>query len=117
MKQRPILVMVIAALLLLNGILTLANSMRFELSPVFWVFGIVAIVLSIGVWQLWSWAWWGTILLQVAALGFAFYDWFTGGPIDFLAIFLGAGVIAYMLQAGTRAAFAVGGASPAQIQE
>ena len=117
MKQRPILVMVIAALLLLNGILTIANSMRFELNPIFWGFGIVAIILSVGLWQLWSWAWWGTILLQVAALGFAFYDWFTGGPIDFLAIFLGAGVITYMLQAATRAAFSIGGAPQAEPQE
>lgn len=112
MKERPILVMVIAALLLLNGILTIANSLRFDANPVFLGFGVAAILLSVGLWQLWSWAWWGTVLMQVAALGFAFYDWFTGGPIDFLAIFLGAGIILYMLAQGTRAAFGIGSPAP-----
>lgn len=104
--------MVIAVLLLLNGVLTIVNGLRFEANPIFLALGAFAIVLSVGLWLLWSWAWWGTILLQVAALGFAFYDWFTGGPIDFLAMFLGAGIILYMVQAGTRAAFKIGSPAP-----
>ncbi len=116
MGKRPILVTIISALLLLNGILTIVNTLRFDANPTFLGLGAFAVILSLGLWQLWSWAWWGTILLQLVALGFAFYDWFTGGPIDYLAIFIGVGVILYMLQAGTRAAFSLVG-EPAEARE
>jgi len=45
----------------------------------------------VGLWMLWSWAWVGTFLLQIVAVGFAVYDWFTGGPIDVLAMGQGVG--------------------------
>lgn len=55
--------------------------------------------------MLWPWAWAGTILLQVIAIGYALYDWFTGGPIDFLAMILGMIVLIYLLRSETRQVF------------
>lgn len=105
MKQRPIPVVIIAALLLFNGILTLVSGLRFNAHPVVLIFGLAALLLSVGMWQMWSWAWIGTVLLQAAAVGYALYDWFTGGPIDFLAMMLAALVLYYLLRADTRALF------------
>lgn len=105
MNQRPVVVSIIAALLLLNGILTLINGYRFQAPFYVMLFGAVAIVLSVGMWQLWSWAWVGTVLLQIGAIGYALYDWFTGGPIDFLAMMIGAIVLVYLFQVNTRSAF------------
>lgn len=105
MKQRPVVVSIIAVLLLINGILTLANGLRFDAPIVVMIFGAIALVLSVGMWMLWPWAWAGTILLQVIAIGYAFYDWFTGGPIDFLAMILGVIVLIYLLRSETRQVF------------
>lgn len=105
MKQRPIVVSIIAVLLFINGILTLLNGYRFEAHFMVLVFGAVALVLSVGMWMLWPWAWVGTVLLQLIAIGYAFYDWFTGGPIDFLAMILGVIVLLYLLRSETRQVF------------
>ena len=105
MNQRPVVVSIIAILLLINGILTLVNGYRFEAPLVVMISGAVALLLSVGMWMLWPWAWAGTILLQVVAIGYALYDWFTGGPIDFLAMILGAIVLIYLLRSETRQAF------------
>ncbi len=105
MSQRPVVVSIIAVLLLINGILTLINGYRFQANFVVMVLGVVALVLSLGMWKLWPWAWAGTILLQVVAIGYALYDWFTGGPIDFLAMMLGAIVLIYLLRSETRQVF------------
>jgi uncharacterized membrane protein len=105
MSQRPVVVSIIAVLLLINGILTLINGYRFQVNFVVMVLGVVALVLSLGMWKLWPWAWVGTILLQVVAIGYALYDWFTGGPIDFLAMMLGAIVLIYLLRSETRQVF------------
>ena len=105
MSQRPVVVSIIAVLLLINGILTLINGYRFQANFVVMFLGVVALVLSLGMWKLWPWAWAGTILLQVVAIGYALYDWFTGGPIDFLAMMLGAIVLIYLLRSETRQVF------------
>ncbi len=105
MKQRPIVISIIAVLLLINGILTLANGFRFDAHFVTMGLGAVALLLSVGMWMLWPWAWAGTILLQLIAIGYALYDWFTGGPIDFLAMILGAIVLLYLLRSETREVF------------
>ena len=105
MNKRPVVVSIIAVLLLINGILTLINGYRFQVNIVIMVLGVVALVLSLGMWKLWPWAWAGTILLQVIAIGYALYDWFTGGPIDFLAMILGALVLIYLLRSETRQVF------------
>ena len=104
-KQRPIVISILAVVILLNGIMTIINGLSFEAQPFVFVIGGVAILLSVGLWMLWFWAWVGTILLQLVAVGFAFYDWFTGGPIDFLAIGLGVIIIAYLLRSEIRAVF------------
>lgn len=105
MNQRPVGIPIIAVLLLINGILTLVNRYRFQAHIVVIVLGVVALGLSLGVWKLWSWAWAGTILLQLIAIGYALYDWLTGGPIDFLAMILGAIVLFYLLRRETRQVF------------
>lgn len=105
MNQRPVVVSIIAVLLLINGILTLVNGYRFQANFLVMILGVVALVLSLGMWKLWPWAWAGTILLQVIAIGYALYDWFTGGPIDFLAMILGAIVLIYLLRSETRQVF------------
>ena len=64
-----------------------------------------AILLSLGLWKLWSWAWTGTIVLQFIAAGFALYDWFTGVGIDFLAIAIAIFIVLYLLRSEVRAAF------------
>jgi membrane-bound ClpP family serine protease len=105
MNQRPIAIIIIAALLLINGILTLVTGLRFDAHPIVLVLGAAALLLSLGMWQMWSWAWIGTVLLQLTAIGYALYDWFTGGPIDFLAMMMGVLVLYYLLRADTRALF------------
>jgi uncharacterized membrane protein len=105
MKERPIVVSIIAVLLFINGILTLVNGFRFDAHFVVWVFGAVALVLSVGMWMVQPWAWAGTILLQLIAIGYAFYDWFTGGPIDFLAMILGVIILLYLFRGETRQVF------------
>lgn len=105
MKQRPVVISVIAILMLLNGVLTLVEGYRFQAHPMVLVLGVVALVLSAGLWMMWSWAWAGTLLLQIAAIGYALYDWFTGGPIDFLAMIIGVIVIIYLLREETRQVF------------
>jgi uncharacterized membrane protein len=105
MKHRPIVVFIIAVLLFINGILTILNGYRFDANIVVMIMGAVALLLSVGMWMLWPWALVGTILLQVIAIGYAIYDWFTGGPIDFLAMILGAIILIYLLRSETRQAF------------
>ncbi len=105
MNKRPIVISIIAVLLLINGILTLINAYRFQARPVVPSLGVVALLLSVGLWQLRSWAWAGTILLQLVAIGFAIYDWFTDGPIDFLAMIMGVLILLYFLRANTRNLF------------
>lgn len=105
MKKRPVVVSIIAVLLLINGILTLVNGYRFDAHMVVMILGAVALVLSLGMWMLWPWAWVGTVLLQIIAIGYALYDWFTGGPIDFLAMILGVIVLIYLLRSETRSYF------------
>lgn len=105
MKKRPVVVSIIAVLLLINGILTLVNGYRFDAHMVVMILGAVALVLSLGMWMLWPWAWVGTVLLQIIAIGYALYDWFTGGPIDFLAMILGVIVLIYLLRSETRRYF------------
>ncbi len=104
-KQRPVVVSILAVILFFNGILTIINGLSFEANPIVLVMGGVAILLSVGLLMLWSWAWVGTILLQIVAVGFAIYDWFTGGPIDVLAIGLGVIIILYLLRSEIRAVF------------
>ncbi|MDX1415638.1 MAG: hypothetical protein R3293_15690 [Candidatus Promineifilaceae bacterium] len=103
--QRPVVITILAVVMFLNGILTIVNAISFEAQPIVYVMGGVALLLSVGLWMLWSWAWAGTILLQLVAVGFAIYDWFTGGPIDVLAMALGAIIIVYLLRAEVRAVF------------
>jgi hypothetical protein len=105
MKKRPVVISIIAILMLLNGVLTLINGYRFQVHPLVMVLGVIALVLSVGLWMLWPWAWVGTLLLQIAAIGYALYDWFTGGPIDFLAMIIGVIVIIYLLREETRSVF------------
>jgi hypothetical protein len=56
-------------------------------------------------WMLWPWGLIGTIILQLIAIGYALYDWFTGGPIDFLAMILGVIILFYLLRSETRQTF------------
>ncbi len=105
MNNRPIVVSIIAVLLLINGILTLINGYRFEAHFVVMILGAAALILSLGMWMLWSWAWAGVVLLQVLAISYALYDWFNGGPIDFLAMIMGSIVLIYMLRSETRQVF------------
>ena len=105
MNNRPIVVSIIAALLAINGILTLINGYRFEAHTIVMISGAVALILSVGMWMLWPWAWAGTILLQVVAIGYALYDWFANGHIDFLAMIMGAIVLMYLLRSETRQVF------------
>ncbi len=104
-KQRPVVVSILAVMLALNGILTIINGLSFAAGPVVLALGVLAILLSIGLWLLWSWAWLGTLLLQVIAVGFAIYDWFTGGPIDVIGMGLGVIIIIYLLRSEIRAIF------------
>jgi uncharacterized membrane protein (DUF2068 family) len=103
--QRPVVVMVIAVALFLNGIITLVTGLMFAASPIVLVSGTVALILSLGLWKLWSWAWFGTILLQLIALGFAFYYWYTLGSINFWSIGIAIIIILYLLRSEIRAAF------------
>jgi len=41
--------------------MTIINGLSFEAGPVVLVFGGVALLLSVGLWMLWSWAWVGTM--------------------------------------------------------
>lgn len=103
--QRPVVVSILAVIMALNGILTLINGLSFQAGPLVIAMGAIAILLSLGLWQLWSWAWIGTIVLQFIAVGFALYDWITGVGIDFLAIAIGIFVVLYLLRSEVRAAF------------
>lgn len=104
-NQRPMVVSILAVLMFLNGIMTIINGLSFEAQPLVLVMGGIALMLSVGLWMLWAWAWVGTILLQLVAVGFAFYDWFSGGPIDVLGIGLGVVIIIYLLHSEVKAVF------------
>lgn len=104
-KKRPVVVSILAVILFFNGILTIVSGFRFEAGPIVLALGIIALLLSIGLWMLWSWAWAGTVLLQIIAIGFAVYDWFTGGPIDVLGMGLAVVIIIYLLRSEIRAVF------------
>ncbi len=104
-NQRPVVVSIIAAAMLLNGIITLANGLAFQAGPTVLAFGVVALLLSLGLWKLWSWAWIGTILLQIVALGVAIYEWVTLGSINFWSIGIAILIILYLLRSEIRAAF------------
>lgn len=104
-NQRPIVVSIIAVAMVLNGIITLATGLMFEASPLVLASGAVALLLSLGLWKLWSWAWAGTILLQLMALGVAFYDWYMLGSINFWSIGIAILIIVYLLRAEIRASF------------
>jgi hypothetical protein len=105
MKKRPVVVSITAILLLINGVLTLMNGYRFDANTMVMILGAVALLLGVGMWVMWPWALIGTILLQLIAIGYALYDWFTGGPIDFLAMILGIIILAYLLCSETRQTF------------
>jgi hypothetical protein len=98
MKERPVVVSIIAVLLFINGILKLIHGYRFEANITGMILGAIALILSVGMWMLWPWALMGTVLLQLIAIGYALYDWFTGGPIDFLAMILGFIILVYLLR-------------------
>ena len=106
-KKRPIGISIIAVLMLLNGILTLINGVGFQAGTVVIVFGAAAILLGIGLWFLLSIAWIGTILLQVATLGYALYDWLIvqGPEIDVIGIALAVLIIFYMFSKEVLIAF------------
>jgi len=104
-KERPIVISVLAVIMALVGIMNTILGLQFEAH--IWVlgYGIIAVVLSLGLWFQWSWAWFGLILLQIFAVGYAIYDWVANGEIDYLAIFFGIFIILYMYRKETRAAF------------
>jgi hypothetical protein len=101
MNKRPGVVSSIALLLLINGILTLINGYRFDANITVMLLGAAALLLSAGMWMLWPWALIGTIILQLIAISYALYDWFTCGPIDFLAMLLGVIIQVYLLGSET----------------
>jgi len=103
--QRPLVVSILAVIMALNGVLTIINGLGFQAGPLVIALGAIAILLSLGLWKLWSWAWTGTIVLQFIAAGFALYDWFTGVGIDFLAIAIAIFIVLYLLRSEVRAAF------------
>jgi hypothetical protein len=103
--QRPVVVSVIAVALFLNGVITIVTGLMFTAGLLVLALGTAAVFLSVGLWRLWSWAWLGTILLQIIALGEAFYDWYTLGSINFWAIGIGIIIILYLLRAETRSVF------------
>jgi len=104
-KERPVVVSIIAAALLLNGVITVATGLRYQAGPFALASGIVALLLSLGLWKLWSWAWIGTILLQVVALSAAVYYWYTLGSINFWSIGIAIIIILYLLRSEIRAVF------------
>ena len=103
--QRPVVVSIIAVAMLLNGIITIANGLAFQAGPYVLASGAVALLLSLGLWKLWSWAWVGTILLQIVALAVAIYEWVTLGSINFWSIGIAILIILYLLRSEIRAAF------------
>lgn len=104
-NQRPIVVIIIAVALLLNGILTVVNGLMYQAGPFVLALGAVALLLSLGLWKLWSWAWAGTIVLQIIALGFAIYEWYTLGQINFWSIGIAIIIILYLLRGEIRSVF------------
>jgi hypothetical protein len=95
--QRPLVVSILAVVMALNGILTIINGLGFQAGPLVIALGAAAILLSLGLWKLWSWAWIGTIVLQFIVVGFALYDWIIGVGIDFLAIAIAIFILLYPL--------------------
>jgi hypothetical protein len=104
-SERPTVISVIAVIMFLNGIVTLASGVMYEAGPLVLASGAVAILLSLGLWKLWSWSWLGTILLQIVALGTALYYWYTLGSINFWAIGIAIIIIWYLLRSETRSVF------------
>lgn len=103
--QRPVVVSIIAVAMLLNGIVTLVTGILYSAQPYVLALGAVAVLLSVGLWKLWAWAWAGTILMQLVALAFAFYDWYTVPSIDFWAIGMAVVIIVYLVQPEKRYLF------------
>lgn len=103
--ERPVVVSIIAVAMLLNGIITLVTGLMFAANPLTLALGAAAVLLSLGLWKLWSWAWAGTILMQLIALGVTFYDWYALGSIDFWSIGIAVLIILYLLRAEIRTEF------------
>ncbi len=118
-KTRPIGVSIIAVLMLVNGVLTLINGVAFQAGPIVSVLGAAAILLGVGLWFLLSVAWIGTILLQVATLGFALYDWLIvqGPEIDVIGIALAILIIFYMFSKEVLIAFGRREPDPEPVDE
>ena len=104
-NQRSVVVSIISVAMFLNGILTVANGLKYEAGPFVMASGIVALLLSLGLWKLWSWAWIGTILLQIVALGVSVYYWYTLGSINFWSMGIAVIIILYLLRSEIRADF------------
>lgn len=104
-KERPIVISILAVIMVLVGIMDII--LGFQFGADIWVigYGVIAIVLSLGLWFLWPWAWVGLILMQIFAVSYAIYDWAANGEIDFLAIFFGIFIILYMLRKEIRVVF------------
>ncbi len=103
--QRPVVVRIIAVAMFLNGLVTVVTGLMFEAEPYVLASGAVALLLSLGLWKLWSWAWIGTILLQIVALGTAIYYWYTLGSINFWSIGIAIIIILYLVRSEIRDAF------------
>ncbi len=118
-KTRPIGISIIAVLMLVNGILTLINGVAFQAGTIVSVLGAAAILLGVGLWFLLQIAWIGTILLQVATLGYALYDWLIvqGPEIDVIGIALAVLIIFYMFSKEVLIAFGRREPDPEPIDE
>jgi hypothetical protein len=104
-NERAVVVSIIAVAMLLNGLVTVVTGFLVEAGLYVIASGAAALLLSLGLWKLWSWAWVGTILLQAIALGVAIYYWYTLGSINFWAIGIAILIILYLVQPAIRAAF------------
>jgi hypothetical protein len=104
-NQRPVVVSIIAVVMLLNGTVTVVAGLMYEAGPLVLASGGVALLLSLGLWKLWSWAWIGTILLQIVALVSAIYYWVTLGSINFWSIGIAIIIVLYLLRSEIRAVF------------
>lgn len=96
MKERPIGVMILAVLIAVNGLLTIVGSWLIG-DMIGLGIGVLALVLSVGLWFLQGWAWVGALLLQLYSIGDMLYVWFTGGPVDYPTLITGGIIIVYLL--------------------
>jgi uncharacterized membrane protein (DUF2068 family) len=111
MRDRPLGVVILAALAALSGLISLFDAV-FDLFSLHFIHALVAVIwaaiwlfFGLSLWRLRPWARKGTMFLAGLYLAYAIFGLFFSLPFNLLMVVLSAGIIFYMTRPNVRAAF------------